>query len=174
MYKNNPHAQKIWGLAKSVEESGIDRTLGFSIEGYAQERNAEDPRIIEKAYITNIALTTNPANPHATWDAFMKAYTAGHGITPETQVNGGALRTESFARSLYNLSFAYSNLDKPTEYKQQWEDIGSYLETMERQTPEAMVVFLQLYKGLSRDDAIHHIDKYINNTLKDNKTTKIK
>lgn len=163
LYKDNPYAESIWNLAKSINRSGIDRKLGFSIEGYAVERNQQDPRIIEKTYITNVALTTSPANPNATWETFMKSFLTGHGISPETQQNAGALRTESLARSLYNLSFAYQSLQKPQEFESVWKEIGNYLDAMDRQTPESAVMFLQLFKGYSRNDAIEKIDLYMNN-----------
>ncbi len=163
LYKNNPYAKTMWELAKNIAKSGIDRKLGFSIEGFAQKRNSEDPRIIEKTFITNVALTTSPANPNATWEAFMKSFLTGHGITPETQVNAGALRSESFARSLYNLSFAYKAIGDPLEFEKVWKEVGSYLDTMDRYTPESAVMFLQLFKGMSREDAVEAIDQMMNN-----------
>lgn len=163
LYKNNPHAKAIWKLAESISKSGIDRKLGFSIEGYAKERNKEDPRIIEKSYITNVALTTSPANPNATWESFMKSFMAGYGVTPDTQVDSGALRAESFARSLYNLSFAYGSIDNPQEFENVWKEVGSYLDAMDRQTPETAVMFLQLFKGYSRNEAVEKIDYLMNN-----------
>jgi hypothetical protein len=86
LYKGNPYAKSIWNLATNIQKSGIDRKLGFSIEGFARQRDKKDPRIIKSTYITNVAVTTNPANPHATWDSFMKSFLAGYGITPDTQV----------------------------------------------------------------------------------------
>lgn len=159
LYKGNPHAQSIWNLATNISKSGVDRQLGYSIEGYARERNAKDPRIIEKTFITNVALTTNPANPNATWESFMKSYLAGHGITPETQVNGGALRSESFARSLHNLSYSYQKLKDPLEFEKVWKEVGNYLDAMDKYSPESAIIFLQLSKGLSRADAVSKIDQ---------------
>lgn len=162
LYKGNPYAKSIWNLANNIAKSGIDRKLGFSIEGFARQRNPEDPRIIEKTYVTNVALTTNPANPNATWEAFMKSFLTGHGITPETQTDAAALRTESLARSLYNLSFAYKTIDNPKEFEQVWKEVGGYLDSMDRYTPESAVMFLQLFKGYSRNEAVAKIDKLMN------------
>lgn len=165
LYKNNPHAKAIWKLAEGISKSGVDRKLGFSIEGYAKQRNSDDPRIIEKSYITNVALTTSPANPNATWESFMKSFITGHGVTPDTQVGAGAIRAESFARSLYNLSFAYKSMEDPKEFDRVWKEVGSYLDAMDRQTPETAVMFLQLFKGFSRNEAIEKIDYLINNDI---------
>lgn len=161
LYKNNPHAKSIWNLAKNIAESGIDRKLGFSIEGYAQQRNAKDPRVIEKAFITNVALTTQPANPNATWDAFMKSFLTGHGVTPETQTGAAALRAESFGRSLHNLSFAYKDIQDPDEFESVFREVGEYLDSMDRYSPESAVLFLQIAKGLSRKDAMTQVDKFV-------------
>lgn len=159
LYKNNPYAKTMWDLANNIAKSGIGRKLGFSIEGFAKERDKKDPRIIKSTYITNVAVTTNPANPEATWDAFMKSYIAGYGISPDTQIDAGALRAESFARSLHNLSYAYKAIKDPKEFSRVWKDVGSYLDSMERSNPESMVMFLQLSKGYSRAEAVAKIDK---------------
>lgn len=162
LYKGNPYAKSIWNLANNIAKSGIDRKLGFSIEGFARERDKDDPRIIRKTYITNVAITTNPANPNATWEAFMKSFLTGHGITPETQVDAAALRTEALARSLYNLSYAYKALSNPKEFEQIWKGVSEYLDSMEKFSPESAVMFLQLYKGYSRAEAVAKIDKIMN------------
>lgn len=162
LYKENPYAKSIWNLANNIAKSGIDRKLGFSIEGFARERDKEDPRVIRKTYITNVAITTSPANPNAVWEAFMKSFLTGNGITPDTQTDAAALRSESFARSLYNLSYAYKHIDKPKEFEQVWKEVGAYLDSMERNTPESAVMFLQLSKGYSRQEAVAKIDRLIN------------
>lgn len=164
LYKSNPYAKIMWDLANNIAKSGVDRKLGFSIEGYAKARDKADPRIIKSTYITNVAVTTNPANPNATWESFMKSFLTGHGISPETQVDGAALRTESFARSLHNLSYAYKHIGNPENFETVWKEVGNYLDTMDKHTPEAMVMFLQLSKGYSRDEAVAKIDKLINST----------
>ena len=167
LYKENPYAKSIWNLANNIAKSGIDRKLGFSIEGFAKSRDRKDPRIIKSTYITNVAVTTNPANPNATWDTFMKSFLAGYGVSPETQTDGGALRTESFARSLYNLSWAYKNIEDPKEFDKVWKDVGGYLDSMDRYTPETAVMFLQLFKGYSRNEAISKIDKLLSMNKED-------
>lgn len=159
LYKGNPYAKRIWTLAKNISKSGIDRKLGFSIEGYVKKRDKHDPRIIKSAYITNVAVTTSPANPQATWEAFMKSFLTGYGMTPDTQIDAAALRTESFARSLYNLSWTLKNLQDPEAFDAMWKEIGDYLDSMDRYTPESAVLFLQLSKGYSREEAIKKIDK---------------
>jgi len=163
LYKNNPYAKSIWDLANSIAKSGFNRKLGFSIEGYAKQRDKDDPRIIKSTYITNVAVTTNPANPNATWDAFMKSYLTGYGVSPDTQIDAGALRSESFARSLHNLSYAYKHFDNPTEFDRVWKEVGTYLDSIDRSTPESMIMFLQLSKGYSRVEAIAKIDQLMQN-----------
>lgn len=157
LYKGNPYAKSMWSLAKNIAESGVDRKLGFSIEGFARARDKNDPRIIKSTYITNVALTANPANPHATWDAFAKSFLAGYGITPDTQTGAAALRTEEFARSLYNLSWALTQDEEV--FKTTWKEVGNYLDEMDRYTPESAVLFLQISKGYSRAEAIEKLEK---------------
>lgn len=157
LYKGNPHAKSMWSLANNIAKSGVERKLGFSIEGFAKARDKQDPRIIKSTYITNVALTSNPANPHATWDAFMKSFLAGNGITPDTQTGAAALRTESFARSLYNLSWSLSDNEEMS--KATWKEVGNYLDAMDRYTPESAILFLQISKGYSRAEAKEKLEK---------------
>lgn len=165
MYKENPYGKSIWNLAKSIAESGIDRKLGFSIEGYARARDKSDPRIIKSTYITNVAVTTNPANPHATWDAFMKTFMRGYGISPDTQTGAAALSTESFARNLYNLSWALKL--KPQEFEDVFKHVTGYLDAMDRYTPECAVLFLQIAKGYSRSEAIDKVQQIMSMNRKE-------
>lgn len=167
LYKANPYAKSMWDLATNIAKSGIPRKLGFSIEGYAKLRDKQDPRIIKSTVITNVAVTTSPANPNATWDAFMKSFLTGFGTTPDTQTGAGALRAESFARSLHNLSYAYKQFKNPDEFHKVWKEIGSYLDSMDRFTPEGAVMFLQLSKGYSRNEAVAKIDQLINRKEQD-------
>ncbi|WCS69696.1 hypothetical protein Goe25_00680 [Bacillus phage vB_BsuM-Goe25] len=159
LYKGNPYAQRIWNLASNIAKSGVDRKLGFSIEGYCQQRDENDPRIMKSVQITNVAVTTTPANPNATWESFMKSFLTGYGITPDTQTDGAALRAESFARSLYSLSWVYKELSNKENFDSIWKEVGSYLDSMDRYTPESAVMFLQLFKGLSRHEAVAKIDQ---------------
>ncbi|MCC9083668.1 hypothetical protein LOS22_14600 [Enterococcus faecium] len=87
--KESKYAQSMWQLANTIQKSGISRQLGFSIEGAVTSRNARDNRIIEGVAIRNVALTTHPANPQATWETLVKSWTTGYGITPETQTDAG-------------------------------------------------------------------------------------
>ncbi|AXH71113.1 putative prohead protease [Bacillus phage BSP36] len=166
LYKGNPYAQRIWELASNIAKSGINRTLGFSIEGFCHQRDENDPRIMKSIKITNVAVTTNPANPNATWEAFMKSFLTGYGITPDTQVGGAAIRAESFARSLYNLSWAYKALENPENFEKLWKEVGTYLDSMDRYTPESAVMFLQLFKGYSRNEAVAKIDQLMQSNNK--------
>ena len=159
LFKSNPYAEAMWKLANNIAKSGLERRLGFSIEGYAKERDKNDPRIIKSTYITNVAVTTSPANPNATWEAFMKTFVTGYGISPDSQTGAAALRTEEFARNLYNLSWAYTKIGDMNEFNDLWKNVGDVLDDMERYTPEAAVMFLQLSKGYSRDEAVARIDK---------------
>lgn len=162
LYKKNPYAKGMWDLANNIAKSGIDRSLGFSVEGEVHERDKADPRIIRKALITNVALTTSPANPNTSWETFMKSFLTGYSIDSVDQEGAASLRIESLARSLHNLSYAYKDFSNTEDFAKVWKGIGEYLDSIERYTPETAVMFLQLFKGYSRMEAIEKIDKYMN------------
>ncbi|AAY52865.1 hypothetical protein [Listeria phage List-36] len=152
LFKDNEHAQSMWKLANSISKTGIDRQLGFSIEGAIRKRNTDDSRIIEEVVIKNVAVTMNPANPEATWETFMKSWTTGHGTTPDTQVNAGALRRESLANSISVLASAYKISD-PIEFDNLWKDVSKFLDEKGEYNENEAIVMLQLAKGVSRVSA---------------------
>lgn len=157
LLKDNKYAKDIWDLAKNIKKSGLPRQLGFSIEGSIRKRDALDSRVIQELVIKNVALTKSPANPHATWDMFMKSWTTGHEINPEKQTGAAALRREHLAQAITHLSYVYKISD-PKEYEQLWIQTSEYLNDSGRNTKEIAVVTLQLSKGISRAEA----EKFVN------------
>lgn len=75
-------------------------------------------------------------------------------------------KSQTFARSLYNLSWSYKILDNPQEFEKVWKEIGDYLDSMDRYAPETAVMFLQLFKGYSRNEAVAKIDKIMQESNK--------
>ena len=105
LLKGVPMADKVWDLATALKRNGAPRKLGFSVEGKVLERDGSK---ILKAKIYNCAITPNPVNTEATWEAIVKSMEAGYALTPETQTDGGALREESLLKDIKNLA---ENLD---------------------------------------------------------------
>lgn len=159
LFRDNEFAQEIWKLASNIKKEGIERQLGFSIEGAIRKRDDNDTRVIDDLVIKNVAITKSPANPHATWEMFMKSINAGHEINPSAQTNGEALRVEHLSQAITNLSYTYTmgNLD---EYDKVWNKTFEYLDNAGRNTREATTIALQLYKGLSRQDAEKFLDSF--------------
>lgn len=73
LFKNMPQVQDIMKLYHNIKDNGIDRNLGFSIEGNVLERDDNDESIIRQVQITGVAVTKNPANTHATWELVSKS-----------------------------------------------------------------------------------------------------
>lgn len=161
LIKDNKHAKQFFDLAMSLKKSGINRKLGFSIEGVVKKRDDQDPRIIRDVMITNVALTTHPANPEARFDAVIKslnkkyedqvekgeAFTTGTGITPDTQTGAAALRPEDFAHAVRTITYGLKlEATKQHEFYTQVAkclDQGDYDE-------DTASIFLQVSKGYSR------------------------
>ncbi|WAB25177.1 procapsid protease [Lysinibacillus phage vB_LfM_LysYB1] len=160
LLKGIPMADQIWDVALALKKSNAPRKLGFSVEGKVTERKGST---IVKAKIYNCAITPNPVNTEATWDAVVKSFRpeddtvvskaleAGYATTPETQVDGGALRKESLEGSLKVLA---ENLDNHNY----WEQVKRNLANGDTATKADMVVYLQLSKGLSRQQALDVIN----------------
>lgn len=155
-----PMADNLWELAVAIKKSNAPRRLGFSIEGKVMER---DGNRITKAKIYNCALTPNPVNTDATWEAVVKSFRpenditkgleAGYATTPDTQQGGGALRKESLASSLKNIAGSIDDRGAWEECKQNLANGGDV-------SKAEMAVYLQLSKGLSRAQADDVLKQY--------------
>ncbi len=76
---NTPLVHKIMEQIKALKEAGWPRRYGMSIEGVVQERDPENPQLIRRAFIRNVALTPTPVHP-GTFVDFAKSLTAASQI----------------------------------------------------------------------------------------------
>lgn len=162
LLKGVPMADNLWDLAIALKKSNAPRKLGFSVEGKVLERKGNT---ILKAKIYNCALTPNPVNTEATWEAIVKSFrpesdidvtkglSAGYATTPETQTNGGALRRESLDSDIKRLA---ENLDDHNF----WSKVKTNIANGGRVSKNELVVYLQLSKGLSRVQALDILKDY--------------
>lgn len=159
LLKGVPIAERLWNVAIALQKSNAPRRLGFSVEGKVLERVGNR---ITKAKIYNVAITPNPVNTHATWEAVVKSFNesskelekaleAGYAVNPSSQSNGGAMRKESLDGALKVLAFNLDNYDY-------WQQIKTSLANGGNISKAEMVVYLQLAKGLSRDEALRIIN----------------
>lgn len=201
LFKNMPQVQDIIKLYHNIKDNNIDRNLGFSIEGNVIERDEDDESIIRQVQITGVAVTKNPANTDATWELVTKslystkslatdnnkvsnkkpmlsmsvkvnkALEAGHGITPSTQTNGAAFRTEQFSDQIVSLA---ENLKQAREIG--LSSIGqSVAQILDRKNAgdDVMIAFLQLFEGVSRTDAQAIVHAINTNTMTDSRLERI-
>lgn len=167
LLKDNKYAQSMWELARTIQKSGINRQLGFSIEGAITSRNDRDNRVIEGVTVRNVALTTHPANPQATWETVVKSWTTGHGTSPDTQVDAGALRREMFAPDITNLTNAVKAVAKMYGMEKSDKEfiLSEVAKCLDSDTPNLSysAIMLQLGRGVSLQEA--------NNFIKSRKET---
>ena len=92
-----------------------------------------------------------------------KALLAGHGITPSTQSNGAAFRTEQFSDQLVSLA---QNMKQAREIGLSpiANNVADILSD-KKADDETMTVFLQLFEGLSYTDAQAVVHAVKTNTL---------
>lgn len=158
LYSDRPYAKAMWDLAHSIRKSGDDRCLGFSIEGSIISRSDADDRVIDSLVVRNVALTTHPANPHATWEALVKSWTTGHGISPETQTDAGALRREEIVGAITTLSHVYAIQDSEVLDKT-WDEVSKYFADNEHVDKQIATILLQLSRGISKQQADDFLNK---------------
>ena len=149
---DNPYAKDMWELANDLAKSGNGRKVGFSVEGTFLGRDYKDPSKIKRVKVKNVAVTTNPANPEATWDTLVKSFTTGNDIVSDDATGGEVLRKQALAHSIRSLCYNIKDMT-PDE----WHDVAKALDKEDRWDDNIATVFLQLSKGLSRDDALKSI-----------------
>lgn len=66
LYTKKKEVQEIIETARAMKSAGGGRTLGFSIEGSVIERDKRNPKIIKRAKVLNISITSSPCNADAT------------------------------------------------------------------------------------------------------------
>ncbi len=152
LFKGNKYAEEMVELAQNLEKSGTGRKIGFSIEGMVKKRNTQDNTIIDEMVVTGVALTKLPANEQSRAEFVLKSFLTGTGTTPDTQVDAGALRRESLASSITNLTYV-TKIKDLKEFNNTWNQVVEHLEKNNLMGYEESVVTLQLAKGLSRKDA---------------------
>ena len=154
LLKGVPEAERLYKTAIALKKAKAPRKLGFSVEGKTLERDVFG-RIV-KAMVYNVAITANPVNPNATWDALVKAFTvpqmtdnksmaAGYGFDMNTPSNGSVFIPESLESDLRNLSYVIKNPDSMRSFKEKLEN--SDLDDSQ------LILYFQVTKGLSRVDA---------------------
>lgn len=165
LLKGIPEADRMWNLAIALQKSNAPRKVGFSVEGKVIERG-DNGRIL-KAKIYNVAVTANPVNTTCSWEAVVKSFNksndfapsieksleAGHEVNPLETEGGGVFRKESLEHQLHNLSYVMDDEEKKKILKDK-------LLTKKSITNRELILYYQLTKGLSRNEAIAFLDKY--------------
>lgn len=72
LLKDKKIADDFWELMNSLERSGTDRRVGFSIQGKVKRREG---KVIKECWIQEIAITTAPVNT-TTWAEIVKSLSA--------------------------------------------------------------------------------------------------
>ena len=72
LFKDNKVSDSIWGMLNSLDSSGANRRVGFSIQGKVQRRAGVN---IKKCWVQDIAITPAPVN-HNTWCEMAKSLSA--------------------------------------------------------------------------------------------------
>lgn len=169
LFANMEQVQQIMKLYKNIEENDIDRNIGFSVEGTVNERDSRDDSIIRDVQITGVAVTTHPANPTCNWTVLsksllnpnnkdsdqvikdMETMTAGYDVDSATVSGGGAFKREAFIADFTSL-VANLKQAKKLGLSTVATDLADEL-TKKNADEETRVIFVQLFTGLSEEDA---------------------
>lgn len=167
LLKGVPIADRLWETSVALQKSDAPRRLGFSVEGKILQKS-ESGRIL-KACVYNCAITANPVNPTATWEAVCKSFTednadlekvcaTGYTVNIGEENNGSSLKRESLDSSLKNLA----NLAEDTEESKKKRNLLKEQLLNKSLSVNEAILFLQLTTGISRENARNIVFKYEN------------
>lgn len=155
-------ADQVWEVATALKRTNSPRKLGFSVEGNVLQRGSDGR--ITSAKIYNVAITPNPVNPTATWDAVVKSFSgdatvskavAGYETPIGEENSGSSLKAESLDSAFKTLACVLGN-DENAQKK--LRELRESLISKAFNDNEA-TLYLQLCKGLSRDEALQLVNK---------------
>lgn len=158
LLKGKELVREIWETALALKKTGDNRKLGFSVEGKVEKRDNSGK--IVKAKIYNVAITANPVNCTCTWDALVKSFTesnlnkaleAGYGDS-----SGSNLIPESLESAFKTLALVIGDDE---ESKEQMGKLKKRLENRQDISKSELILYFQLTKGLSFDDAESLVNK---------------
>lgn len=86
-------ADKLWNLGQSLQKSGGDRRLGFSIEGNVEKRIGAGRKTIAKARVRNVAITNCPVNVDTRLEVIAKSLMAVQTAEEEPLLKGLGMGT---------------------------------------------------------------------------------
>ncbi|WP_289146202.1 hypothetical protein [uncultured Megamonas sp.] len=180
IFGDDPRVQKMFELQSQFDKNHIDRSLGFSIEGKVLDRDSFDESIVREVLVSGVALTYRPACDSArvnTWSTVVKsvsenntleevqksldsdtnkgAWVAGEGISPKTQHNGAAMRTESLEGAVTTIAEEIKRLNEMgvTGVKELKEKLAIEL-SKDSYDDITRKIFLQVFTGVSDKEAI--------------------
>lgn len=168
LLQSNPMSGKLWHLSQELKASGAPRQLGMSVEGKVKQRDAAG-RIIQ-ADVYNVALTPNPVNVEATFEAFAKSFADSRDGVFDTfgQVQSEAAYSDSVPPQ-FNLlpeDSKIPDIDRVYSAFRAISEIASYEEgrnylrqrlSVDGMSTEEAVLFLQIVTGASRSRAIQQV-----------------
>lgn len=159
LLKDIPLAKSMWETAIALKKSNAPRKLGFSVEGKVLQRN--DLGQIVKAKIYNVALTYNPVNVNATFEALCKSFTDNEEDFDKaldcanSEGSGSDLVPESLDSSLTNLSYAVGDTEDAKKHKNL---LKKKLNERKEITKSELALYFQITKGLSYLESVALVD----------------
>ncbi|MCA9544044.1 MAG: hypothetical protein KC613_06620 [Myxococcales bacterium] len=90
--------RRIWEKARALQKAKASRRYGFSVEGAVLARDPQDPTIVTKCRVREVAITRNPVNPYTSLEvmekslgAVRKALEAGSTFPADGAMNAGQI-----------------------------------------------------------------------------------
>lgn len=83
IFGDDPRVQKMFKLQQHFDDIGVDRNLGFSIEGKVLDRDVTDESIVREVMVSGVALTYRPACDSArvkSWSKVVKSVTENQSL----------------------------------------------------------------------------------------------
>ena len=154
LYKGKEKADEWWEHFNSLQESGSDRKVGFSIEGKIKKKSGTN---IKECWIKNIAITSHPVNTN-TWAEIAKSLSGSEIVEGEEEEKalsagsdgGRAMSPESLEDSVKVTTYkAMSDVPDGVELsKSEYVTVIQLEHGYSKATAEAVVDAIYISEGL--------------------------
>lgn len=147
-----PRGKELWETALALQKSNTDRRLGFSVEGKVLKK--DNAGNILKAKIYNVAITANPVNPHARWEALVKSMSKA--MTTDT---GKPLIRESLESAVKVINQALDGDEEKLNTLENW--VNRFSMSNNKEDIEAYLTLFKGYEGKQLDEYTRQVQELL-------------
>lgn len=135
LWKGKPIAEDLWDTLLIMKANNSTRKIGWSIEGKALERDVMNPKKVNKALLTHVALTFMPKN-YNTYADIVKGGQSEDFIESEIETIGESNYVYTFMKGekVYGVTKSFEIEEKEDEELEEKSDTGDSTSCLKKES----------------------------------------